>query len=180
MICRTVLNCVTVLFYFVLVATWVAHACNEETSREGTSKFGVYLPKKWGILYYEVPCEDLSSSVRVRPYKGLVPTRKLYFIEELRGSVSGIPEEAVMWSVCVTENDSIHLWSLLPLYPADMSHNATVTVTRFIHQWRTELHWPGKWVEERIVNSLFPSHCDGNNWNNHYKRTRYGGNKLIE
>ena len=140
---------------------------------EGTSKFGVYLPKKWEIPYYEVPYEDLSSSVRVRAYEGLVPRRKLYFIclKCFRNcEVLYLGFQRKLYVICVSHgkwlNSSLNFTAF---YTRPICPIMQQWLTRLWQQWRTELHWPGKWVEKRIVNSLFPNHCDGNNWNNHFK-----------
>ena len=66
----------SVLFYSYLMKC----PCMQWGNCEGTSKFGVFLPKKSGILYYGIPYEDFSSCVRVCAYEGLIPMRKHYFI----------------------------------------------------------------------------------------------------
>ena len=108
-------NCVTVLFYSVLVATWGANACNEETVKGPQNSMFTFqrneefcttrfLMRTSVVLWGSAPMRDWYR-------------RGNYFIEEPWGSVSGIPEEAVMWSVWVTENDWNRLWPSLPLIP---------------------------------------------------------------
>lgn len=164
MMLRTVLNCVTVLFYSVLIATWGAHACNEETVNDLKIRC---LPTKEvrNAVYCEVPYEDLSGYVRVRSYEGLEPTKKLW------GSVETVKVFCMSHGnglICSRPSPPFYTRHIFPIMQRKLSRDADSNGGPTC----MKCFRGGEW---QYVNLPFLYHYDGKNGNYRYKWTQYYG-----